>query len=152
MAKPSSTFTTIICIAMFLIALLIVVREYTSETTGHLSQDITTRLAEVSRRVADDFDRNIDSQLNELQNITSLKNAFFTMRPCCVQQALKNSHSSTWTAKGFALTRVTHLTWRALEKKNFSTMRSVGLRALPPFPTAREARSPLPFPLAEMAR
>ncbi len=71
MAKPSSTFTTIICIAMFLIALLIVVREYTSETTGHLSQDITTRLAEVSRRVADDFDRNIDSQLNELQNITS---------------------------------------------------------------------------------
>lgn len=69
MAKPSSTFTTIICIAVFLAALLVVVREYTTETTGHLSQDITTRLTEVSRRVADDFERAIDSQLSGLQHI-----------------------------------------------------------------------------------
>ena len=70
MVKSSKTFIAIVVLAMLFTALLIVVREYTVETTRHLSQDITTRLAEVSLRVADDFEHSIDNKLTELQGIT----------------------------------------------------------------------------------
>lgn len=71
MAKPGNTFTTVLCIAMFFTALLMIVREYTRETTGHLTLDITSRLVEVSQRVADEFGQNIDIQLSELQSIAN---------------------------------------------------------------------------------
>lgn len=70
MVKSSKTLIAIVVLAMLFTALLIVVREYTVETTRHLSQDITTRLAEVSLRVADDFEHSIDNKLAELQGIT----------------------------------------------------------------------------------
>ena len=80
MAKPGSTFATVLCIALFFATLLVIVREYTRETTGHLSQDITTRLAEVSQRAADEFGQNIDLQINELQSIAS-----FMAQDTCTQ-------------------------------------------------------------------
>ena len=80
MAKPGSTFATVLCIALFFATLLVIVREYTRETTGHLSQDIITRLAEVSQRAADEFGQNIDLQLNELQSIAS-----FMAQDTCTQ-------------------------------------------------------------------
>ena len=69
MIKSSKTLIAIFVLAMLFIALLIVVREYTVETTRHLSQGITTRLAEVSLRVADDFEHSLNNKLNELQGI-----------------------------------------------------------------------------------
>ncbi len=80
MAKPGNTITTVLCIAMFFATLLMIVREYTRETTRHLSQDITTRLAEVSQRVADEFGQNIDLQINELQSIAN-----FMAQESCTQ-------------------------------------------------------------------
>ena len=71
MVKPGNTFTTVLCIALFFATLLVIVREYTRETTVHLSRDITTRLAEVSQRVADEFELDIEMQLNELQSIAN---------------------------------------------------------------------------------
>ncbi|WP_291439537.1 diguanylate cyclase [Desulfovibrio sp.] len=70
MVKSSKTFIAIVVLAMLFTALLVVVREYTVETTRHLSQDITTRLAEVSLRVADDFEHSLENKLTELQGIT----------------------------------------------------------------------------------
>ncbi len=71
MVKSSKTLIAIVVLAILFTALLLVVREYTVETTRHLSQDITTRLAEVNLRVADDFKQNIENKLEELQGITT---------------------------------------------------------------------------------
>ena len=71
MVKSSKTLIAIVVLTALFTALLIVVREYAVETTRHLSQDLTTRLAEVSLRVADDFEHSIENKLNELQEITS---------------------------------------------------------------------------------